>query len=109
MRVSLHDAVGPFLVAAERFLGSDPFSTSVIAVMAARITAGTQPDSDDYLWATVHDGDSGVLGVAMQTPPYALFVSRMPAEAATALADPSQESGLFTHLLRYADEDTEPR
>ena len=75
-----------FLAAADPFFRSDPFSANVIAVVAERLAAGTQPDSHDHLWATVDDGDGEVLGVAMHTPPHALFVSRMPQEAAVALS-----------------------
>lgn len=93
MQVSLHAGAGRFLIAAQGFLGSDPFSANVIAVAAGRVTAGAQPDSADNLWATVDDSDGRVLGVAMHTPPHALFVSRMPAEAATALACALADAG----------------
>jgi GNAT superfamily N-acetyltransferase len=93
MRVIFHVDAGSFLAAAERFLHADPFSTSVVAVVAGRIAAGTQPDRDDHLWATVDDGDGRLAGVAMQTPPYALFVSRMPPEAAAALAYALADAG----------------
>jgi predicted GNAT family acetyltransferase len=86
MRVSLHATPASLLLAAEGFLRSDPFSVNVIAVIASRLAAGSQRNGDDYLWATVDDRDGRVLGVAMQTPRHPLFVSRMPAEAAAALA-----------------------
>src|ERR1035438_9002315 len=79
MRARFHETVQRFLAAAEGFLRSDPLSTNVVAVVAARVAAGAQPASDDHLWATLEDGDGGVLGLAMHTPPHALFVSRMPA------------------------------
>jgi predicted GNAT family acetyltransferase len=75
-----------FLAAAEPFLAWDPFSTNVSAVVAARIAAGQEPDSDANLWATITDDQDRVVGVAMQTPPHHVFVSRMPSEAAAALA-----------------------
>jgi predicted GNAT family acetyltransferase len=93
MRVSLHAGVGRFLAAAECFMREDPFSSNVIAVIAGRIAAGTQPDIDNYLWATMDNGDGRVIGVAMQTPPHALFVSRMPAEAAATLAGALADTG----------------
>jgi RimJ/RimL family protein N-acetyltransferase len=74
------------LAAAEPFLGWDPFSTNVIAVVAGRIVAGQEPGSDANLWATITDGQGRVVGVAMHTPPHHVFVSRMPSEAAAALA-----------------------
>ena len=93
MRVILHPGAALFLAAAESFLRADPFSANVIAVVAGRIAVGAQPDSDNYLWASVDGGDGRVLGVAMQTPPHALFVSRMPAEAAAALAGALADAG----------------
>lgn len=93
MRVSLHAGAAQFLADAEYFLRADPFSPNVIAVIAGRIAAGTQRDRDGYLWATIEEGDGRVLGVAMQTPPHALFVSRMPAEAAASLAGAVADAG----------------
>jgi hypothetical protein len=93
MRARFHETVQRFLAAAEGFLRSDPLSTNVVAVVAARVAAGAQPASDDHLWATLEDGDGGVLGLAMHTPPHALFVSRMPAEAAAVLAGALADAG----------------
>jgi predicted GNAT family acetyltransferase len=93
MRVSLHAGVRPFLAAAESFVREDPFSTNVIAVIAGAISAGTQPERGSYLWATVEDGAGRVVGAAMQTPPYALFLSRMPEAAATTLAGVLADAG----------------
>jgi GNAT superfamily N-acetyltransferase len=86
MRARFHETSQHLLFAAESFLRSDPLSTNVIAVVAARVATGAYPSSDDHLWATVDDGAGRVLGVAMHTPPHSLFVSRMPAEATAALA-----------------------
>ena len=86
LRVQLHAGPRPFLAAAEPFLCWDPFSTNVIAVVAARIGAGQEPDSDANLWATISNGLDRVVGVAMHTPPHHVFVSRMPSEAVAALA-----------------------
>jgi predicted GNAT family acetyltransferase len=93
MRVSLHPGARPFLAAAEGFVRDDPFSTNVIAVIAGAISAGTRRENDTHLWATVEDGDGRVVGAAMQTSPYALFVSRMPAEAAATLAGALVDAG----------------
>lgn len=106
MRVRLHIRPPSFLIAAGPFLRSDPFSANVIAVMAAAIAAGIRPDSPDYLWATVQDGDSEVLGVAMHTPPYAVFVSRMPREAAVALAGAFANAGRELPGVNGASEST---
>jgi predicted GNAT family acetyltransferase len=85
-RVQLHAEAQSFLAAADPLLRSDPFSTNAAAVSAARIAAGQEPERDTYLWATVSDGDARVIGAAMHRPPHYLFLSRMPAEAAAALA-----------------------
>lgn len=85
-RVQLHASARSFLAAADALLRSDPFSTNVPAVAAARIAAGQEPDSETYVWATVTDGDARVVGAAMHTPPHSVFVSRMPGEAAASLA-----------------------
>src|SRR5262249_4120278 len=86
LRVQLHAGTRAFLAAAEPFLRRDPFSTNVIAVVAARIGAGHDPDSDANLWATTTDPQDPAAGVAMHTPPHYVSVSRMPSEAAAALA-----------------------
>src|SRR5712692_7246041 len=87
MRVHLSGGARQFLASAEPLLRSDPFSTNIIAVVAGRIAAGDQPDSDRYLWATVEGSNSRIVGTAMHTPPHHLFVSRMPPEAAASLAN----------------------
>jgi predicted GNAT family acetyltransferase len=87
VRVRLHDGAAAFTAAADPFFRSDPFSANVVAVVAARIAASAQTGRDDRLWATVVDGEETVRGVAMHTPPHRLFVSRMPPDAAAALAE----------------------
>ena len=93
MRARFYETAQHFLVAADRFLYWDPLSTNVVGVVAARVAAGAEPASDDHLWATVEGGDGTVLGVAMHTPPHALFVSRMPIEAVAVLASALADAG----------------
>ena len=93
MRTCLHAGARQFLAAAEGFLESDPLSANVIAVVAGRVVAGEEAAGAEHLWATVEDLDGHVLGAAMHTPPHHLFVSRMPGEAATALADALADTG----------------
>lgn len=93
MRVHPHAGARQFLTAAEPLLLSDPFSTNVMAVVAGRIAAGQEPDSERHLWATVEDSDGCIVGAAMHTPPHHLFVSRMPAAAAASLADVVADTG----------------
>jgi GNAT superfamily N-acetyltransferase len=93
MRACLHDDATGFLVAADPFFRSDPFTANVIAVVAARTAAESGSDGQNNLWATVEDGVREVLGVAMHTPPHSLFVSRMPDLAAVTLADALADVG----------------
>jgi predicted GNAT family acetyltransferase len=93
MRACLHAGATELLTVADPFLGADPFSANVIAVVAARVAADGTNSGQDRLWATVQGGDGRILGVAMHTPPRALFVSRMPDEAAVVLADALADRG----------------
>jgi hypothetical protein len=87
MRAWVHADVAGFEAATQRFLRNDPFTTSVIAVVAERILAGVQPAGPEDLWLTVNDPVGEVVGVAMHTPPHHVFISRMPPQAAVALAE----------------------
>ena len=92
MRVHLFSDAAQFAAAAHSFVRSDPLSTSVIAVVAGRMAAGLDPSPPDALWATVED-DISVVGVAMHTPPYHVFLSRMSPTAAGALAETLAAAG----------------
>jgi predicted GNAT family acetyltransferase len=92
MRVVVHTGPEAFLDRAGPFLRSDPFSTNVISVVATRMASGAVPASTDHLWLTI-EGDGQVLGVAMHTLPYNMFLSRMPQDAAHALAEEVTHSG----------------
>jgi hypothetical protein len=96
------------LAAADPLLRSDPFSTNAAAVVAAGIAAGQEPESDTYLWATVSDSDARVIGAAMHRPPHYLFLSRMPAEAAAALASALAAAGRAVTGVDGAIEATRP-
>ncbi len=93
MRVDFHVGPRQFLAAAESLLRSDPFSTNVIAVVAARVAGGDEPDSEHHLWATIGDSEGHIVGAGMHTPPHHLFVSRMPAAAAQSLAHAVADTG----------------
>jgi predicted GNAT family acetyltransferase len=83
---------GVFADWARDFTQADPFSTNVIGVNTSARTAGTRPMGAEDLWAVVTHGGS-VVGAAMHTPPYNLFVSRMTPEAAARLARAIWELG----------------
>jgi predicted GNAT family acetyltransferase len=86
MDVRCFDDVSLFAAEAASSLEADPFSSSVIAVQVDGVVRGIRPRGPKDAFWTVRQG-ARVVGVAMHTPPFNLFVSRMPAEAAEALAD----------------------
>ena len=86
MRVVMSSAPQPFLTRAEPLLKTDPFTTSVITTVTTRIASGAVPNSGENLWHTIEGAHGDVIGVAMHTPPYNMFLSRMPRDAAIALA-----------------------
>lgn len=86
MQVRIHDGPAELLAAAEPFFGLDRFSANVVTVHAARLAAEADAAGHEHLFATVENADGDVVGVAMETAPHPLFLSRMPNEAASALA-----------------------
>jgi predicted GNAT family acetyltransferase len=74
-----------FLDAAGPYLSVDPFTTNVIAVHTSAVVNGARPRGSTDIWITVEDGGE-VRALAMHTPPYNLFLSRMPDPAVKALA-----------------------
>jgi len=75
-----------FAEVAAEYMSSDPFSTNVIGVQLAGVLGGSRPQGTDDVWPAVLDHDH-VVGAAMHTPPFPVFVSRMPAAAAAQLAE----------------------
>lgn len=92
MQVRVHTGAQAFLDAGQDYLRSDPYSASVLAVVAERVASGTEAAADDHLWLTVEEAGH-VVGMAMHTPPWKLFVSRMPHAAAVLLAHTVAEAG----------------
>ena len=85
MKVEVHRDPRAFLGASGEFISQDPWSSSVVASVAERIASGVEPGSGDDIFISVEE-EGLVVGVAMHTPPHALFLSRMPAAAADRLA-----------------------
>ena len=81
---------------ASAFTASDPLSTNVIGVWVAGVIDGTHPQGDHDVWITILDQDR-VVGVAMHTPPFPPFLSRMPATAASELAEYLHAAGHRVH------------
>jgi len=107
-RVELHAGAQLFLEAAEPFLRSDPFSTNVPSVVAARIAMGQESDNGNNVWATVTGSGDRVVGVAMHTPPHPVFVSRMPADGAASVARALATRGRAATGVNGALEATRP-
>jgi RimJ/RimL family protein N-acetyltransferase len=106
MRVVMYSGPQPFLTQAEPLLKSDPFSTSVITTVTTRIASGSVPNSDENLWHTVEVEHGQVIGVAMHTPPYNMFLSRMPRDAVIALAHEMADRGMELPGVNGASEST---
>jgi predicted GNAT family acetyltransferase len=69
-----------------RWLATDPFSTNIMGVHLDGVLHGVRPQGEDDIWiAAVERG--GVVGAAMHTPPYHLFLPRLPARVASQIAD----------------------
>jgi hypothetical protein len=84
MDVTFHPGPAPLLAAAGAYLRQERCSASVLAVVARRVADSEAIGEPGALWATVrHDGE--VVGAAMQTPPWNMFLARMPPPAAAAL------------------------
>jgi predicted GNAT family acetyltransferase len=108
MRVVRCSGPQSFLARAESLLKSDPFTTSVITTVTTRIASGAVPNNDENLWHTVEGEYGQVVGVAMHTPPYNLFLSRMPRDAVIALAHEIADSGRELRGVNGATESTAP-
>lgn len=106
MVTRFHPDPARFLASAESFLRADPFSANVIAVVAARVIATGEAARLGRVWATIHDTHENVVGLGMHTPPHPLFVSRMPQEAATALANAVADNGQDLSGVNGASEST---
>jgi RimJ/RimL family protein N-acetyltransferase len=87
-------------------LKSDPFSTNVITTVTTRIALGAVPNNDGNSWHTIEGEDGQVIGVAMQTPPYNMFLSRMPPDAVIALAHEIADRGSELPGVNGASEST---
>ncbi len=75
------------------FLRRDPFSTNVLSVELAGVLAGTRPLAEGSMWISAHDADGGVIGAAMRTPPFNLFLPKMPDAVIGAIAGKLAEAG----------------
>ena len=74
-----------FAEIASAWLASDPLSTNVIGVNLEGVLNGDRTAGEADIWITAVDG-SNVVGAAMHTPPYNLFLPRLPAGVAAEMA-----------------------
>lgn len=84
VRVRVFEDPGDYASAVDSFVRAHPVRTTVLATVLADVLAGVR----GYPGATwlVAEESGRVVGVAMQTPPYRLWLSRMPPEGAAEVA-----------------------
>ena len=75
-----------FHTATADWLARLPIDNNVAATLIATRADGLVPTEPDGLWIRVLDGDE-LIGVALRTPPFELFLPTLPADAVTALVD----------------------
>jgi uncharacterized protein len=86
MDVRLTDDVATFASLAEPVLRAERYTANVIAVQVHGVLSGRRPLADGSSWILVEDGGS-VVGAAMHTPPYNLFLPRLGPGIAETVAD----------------------
>ena len=67
------------------WLATDPFSSNVIGVQLEGVLRGVRPRGEDDVWIVALKRGQ-VVGAAMHTPPYHLFLPHLPAGVACAIA-----------------------
>ena len=76
------------------FLAADPVVHNVLATNIEARSRGGVVDGGTPTFASVHDDDGTLVGVAMHTPPHNAYLSRMPADAVAALAGALRDAGV---------------
>jgi predicted GNAT family acetyltransferase len=86
MQVHSSDSVDEYAAAVRGFLEEDPCARNVLLTVIASVRDGSASYSapSSFWWVSAESG--AVVGAASWTPPYALLVSAMPAEAAPGMA-----------------------
>ena len=84
MKVEQIESVDEFVAATTGFRAADPLRTNVIGSVSLAVAEGDRT-YDDYHWWVVRDADGGVVGIAMRTNPFNLYLSSMPPEASRVL------------------------
>ena len=84
MKVELIDSVEEFIETTTAFRAADPLRTNIIGSVSLAVSTG-RTTYDDYRWWIVRGVDGDVVGVAMRTSPFNMFITPMPIDAARAL------------------------
>jgi predicted GNAT family acetyltransferase len=92
VQVELSSNARSFSLRAGAFLSGDPFSTNVIGVQLRRVLDAPDQAGEQDLWITVSEGGS-LVGAAMHTPPFSLFLPRLPPGVAGEIAAALHSAG----------------
>jgi len=86
MRVHFSDSVDEYASAVRMFLEQEPCARNVLlsVIDSVRASSASYSAPPSFWWVSTDSGE--VIGAASWTPPYALLVSSLPDEAASALA-----------------------
>jgi GNAT superfamily N-acetyltransferase len=90
--VRLSDDPESFLAFAGSFFAAEPLTGNVIAVEVEGVVGGQRPLRAGSLWITA-ENDRRLVGIAMHTPPFNLFLPRLADEVSDAVAEALFESG----------------
>ncbi len=92
MEVRLIEDVGEFFALADPFLRSEPFTANVIAVEVDGVTSGRRSLRPGSRWIVAEERGQ-VLGAAMHTPPFDLFLPKLGADVPEAMGDALWNAG----------------
>jgi GNAT superfamily N-acetyltransferase len=85
MEVRILQDPSSFADCSAQWMASDPFTSNVIGVYLDGILNGSRPRGDEDIWVVVLD-QGQIIGVAMHTPPFPVFLPRLPARVAAEIA-----------------------
>ncbi len=77
---------GEFADTIASFLAGDPFTTSVLGTTLSLVISGEIVLDGDNLWIAAFGEDGALAGAAMQTPPFNVFMPRLPGGVSSAVA-----------------------
>jgi len=86
MKALIDSDVHPFLERAMPWLAREPVANNVLNTVAQATREGRQRH-EDAIWVTVLDDAGEVVGAAMQTPPFRLFLCPMSEDAVQAVVE----------------------